>query len=398
MGRTPCCDMMGVRKGPWSSEEDRKLIDYIQKHGFGNWRALPKQAGVMRCGKSCRLRWMNYLRPDIKRGSLSAEEEQTIIQLHGILGNKWSTIASYLPGRTDNEIKNLWNTHLKKRFAQRKSRKNLLRDRAAHSRYFSTTPTTPGAVNNTLSSSPAMHNSREDHDFQLLSSYSPYDYARMDRIENNYDVNDFIQACEPGPFVHAHEQLLHCIPGSPIFSTLKHSESQMVPSGAECSVRKDISDDQQFAGNTFSETCSTDGCQTDENRSAQDYINFLKKFLDIDDESSVISAYELHEKPDATFTIESHHFYNEESTLERDNCLSLEQRVEDHINPGLSCWYSPISANQFDHEIQTSLAGSQVSYFYSPNSSSSNSLNVSTPMSLSLDFLLEFPGKLWQAF
>ncbi|KAM3285251.1 Transcription factor MYB39 [Capsicum baccatum] len=115
MGRAPCCDKNGLKKGPWTPEEDQKLIDYIQKHGYGNWRTLPKNAGLQRCGKSCRLRWTNYLRPDIKRGRFSFEEEETIIQLHSILGNKWSAIAARLPGRTDNEIKNYWNTHIRKR-------------------------------------------------------------------------------------------------------------------------------------------------------------------------------------------------------------------------------------------------------------------------------------------
>ncbi|KAK8488224.1 hypothetical protein V6N13_120031 [Hibiscus sabdariffa] len=115
MGRSPCCDKNGLKKGPWTQEEDQKLIDYIKKHGYGNWRTLPKNAGLQRCGKSCRLRWTNYLRPDIKRGKFSFQEEETIIQLHSILGNKWSAIAARLPGRTDNEIKNYWNTHIRKR-------------------------------------------------------------------------------------------------------------------------------------------------------------------------------------------------------------------------------------------------------------------------------------------
>ncbi|XP_008795437.2 transcription factor MYB102 [Phoenix dactylifera] len=115
MGRAPCCDQNGLKRGPWTPEEDQKLIDYIQKHGQGSWRTLPKNAGLARCGKSCRLRWTNYLRPDIKRGRFSFEEEETIIQLHSILGNKWSAIAARLPGRTDNEIKNYWNTHIRKR-------------------------------------------------------------------------------------------------------------------------------------------------------------------------------------------------------------------------------------------------------------------------------------------
>ncbi|CAK8577835.1 unnamed protein product [Lathyrus sativus] len=115
MGRIPCCEKNGLKRGPWTQEEDQKLTDYIHKHGYGNWRLLPKNAGLQRCGKSCRLRWTNYLRPDIKRGRFSFEEEETIIQLHSILGNKWSAIASRLPGRTDNEIKNYWNTHIRKR-------------------------------------------------------------------------------------------------------------------------------------------------------------------------------------------------------------------------------------------------------------------------------------------
>ncbi|KAG0503771.1 hypothetical protein HPP92_003843 [Vanilla planifolia] len=103
---------------PLDPEEDHKLVKYIEQHGHGSWRALPKLAGLNRCGKSCRLRWTNYLRPDIKRGKFSHEEEQTILNLHSVLGNKWSAIATHLPGRTDNEIKNFWNTHLKKKLIQ----------------------------------------------------------------------------------------------------------------------------------------------------------------------------------------------------------------------------------------------------------------------------------------
>ncbi|GFZ12281.1 myb domain protein 3 [Actinidia rufa] len=113
--RKPCCDKQDTNKGAWSKQEDQKLIDYIQKHGEGNWRLLPKGAGLLRCGKSCRLRWMNYLRPDLKRGNFGEDEEDLIIKLHALLGNRWSLIAGRLPGRTDNEVKNYWNSHLSKK-------------------------------------------------------------------------------------------------------------------------------------------------------------------------------------------------------------------------------------------------------------------------------------------
>ncbi|KAM7515860.1 hypothetical protein LguiA_005443 [Lonicera macranthoides] len=115
MGRQPCCEKVGLKKGPWTCEEDKTLINFILTNGHCCWRALPKLAGLKRCGKSCRLRWTNYLRPDLKRGLLSESEENLVIQLHSQLGNRWSKIASNLPGRTDNEIKNHWNTHIKKK-------------------------------------------------------------------------------------------------------------------------------------------------------------------------------------------------------------------------------------------------------------------------------------------
>ncbi|KAF7123641.1 hypothetical protein RHSIM_Rhsim12G0065400 [Rhododendron simsii] len=118
MGRSPCCEKVGLKKGPWTPEEDHKLLAYIEQYGPGSWRALPAQAGLQRCGKSCRFRWKNYLRPDIKRGKFGLQEEQTIIQLHALLGNRWSVIAAHLPKRTDNEIKNHWNTHLKKKLTK----------------------------------------------------------------------------------------------------------------------------------------------------------------------------------------------------------------------------------------------------------------------------------------
>ncbi|KAE8714783.1 Transcription factor MYB57 [Hibiscus syriacus] len=104
-----------LKKGPWTTAEDAILIEYVKKHGEGNWNAVQKHSGLFRCGKSCRLRWANHLRPNLKKGAFTQEEEQLIIELHAKMGNKWARMAAHLPGRTDNEIKNYWNTRIKRR-------------------------------------------------------------------------------------------------------------------------------------------------------------------------------------------------------------------------------------------------------------------------------------------
>ncbi|KAL6554094.1 hypothetical protein OROMI_019767 [Orobanche minor] len=104
-----------LKKGPWTTSEDKILAEYVKNHGEGNWNAVQRNSGLMRCGKSCRLRWANHLRPNLKKGAFTPDEENLIVDLHAKLGNKWARMASQLPGRTDNEIKNYWNTRLKRR-------------------------------------------------------------------------------------------------------------------------------------------------------------------------------------------------------------------------------------------------------------------------------------------
>ncbi|KAJ8548291.1 hypothetical protein K7X08_030760 [Anisodus acutangulus] len=113
-------DEFELRRGPWTLEEDNLLIHYISTHGEGRWNDLAKCAGLKRTGKSCRLRWLNYLKPDIKRGNLTPQEQLLILELHSKWGNRWSKIAHNLPGRTDNEIKNYWRTRVQKQARQLK--------------------------------------------------------------------------------------------------------------------------------------------------------------------------------------------------------------------------------------------------------------------------------------
>ncbi|XP_019241097.1 PREDICTED: transcription repressor MYB4-like isoform X2 [Nicotiana attenuata] len=130
MVRAACCEKVGLKKGKWTAEEDELLVNYIQVNGEGSWKSLPKKAGLLRCGKSCRLRWTNYLRPDLKRGKFTADEDETIVKLHSSLGNRWSLIANHLPGRTDNEIKNYWISNLRRRLYTFRLHKKLIKTTA----------------------------------------------------------------------------------------------------------------------------------------------------------------------------------------------------------------------------------------------------------------------------
>ena len=182
MVRAPCCEKMGLKRGPWTAEEDMTLVAHIERHGHSNWRALPKQAGLLRCGKSCRLRWINYLRPDIKRGNFTSEEEEAIIQLHAMLGNRWSTIAARLPGRTDNEIKNVWHTHLKKRLASSSKTSGQAAPKHKAKKPPMAASALEGPTSEPASSSPGQSFSMSPG--QSLSTSSSADYSMASSLEN----------------------------------------------------------------------------------------------------------------------------------------------------------------------------------------------------------------------
>ncbi|KAA8540825.1 hypothetical protein F0562_024788 [Nyssa sinensis] len=144
----------GYKKELWTVEEDRVLMEYIRVHGKGRWNRVAKTTGLKRSGKSCRLRWINYLNPNVKLGEFSEEEDDLIIRLHNLLGNRWSLIAGRMPGRTDNQVKNHWNTHLSKKLGIKKAKIEV---RAS-------SPQTNSVDEGTSSSAPMDTNSKPDAD------------------------------------------------------------------------------------------------------------------------------------------------------------------------------------------------------------------------------------------
>ncbi|KAK8614436.1 hypothetical protein V6N13_122792 [Hibiscus sabdariffa] len=108
-----------IRKGPWKAEEDEVLINHVKKYGPRDWSSIRSKGLLQRTGKSCRLRWVNKLRPNLKKYKLKLnprllQEERVVIELQAQFGNKWAKIATYLPGRTDNDVKNFWSSRQKR--------------------------------------------------------------------------------------------------------------------------------------------------------------------------------------------------------------------------------------------------------------------------------------------
>ncbi|KAI9078099.1 hypothetical protein K1719_040024 [Acacia pycnantha] len=183
-----------VRKGPWTMEEDLILINYIANHGEGVWNSLAKAAGLKRTGKSCRLRWLNYLRPDVRRGNITPEEQLLIMELHSKWGNRWSKIAKHLPGRTDNEIKNYWRTRIQKHIKQAESSCSQSQQHQQHAQLSSET-----ADHQQASSS---HVSNTMADSQPMDTYSPSSFNHQAALADHqpFPTNPFPTVLDQSSF------------------------------------------------------------------------------------------------------------------------------------------------------------------------------------------------------
>ncbi|KAH7838157.1 hypothetical protein Vadar_022689 [Vaccinium darrowii] len=115
MGRPPCRDKVGIKKGSrWTRQEDIILTSYVQELVPEDWDSVPRNTGLLRSSESCKHRWMKYLRPGVNRENFTPREEEIISSMQAQIGNKWASIALFLPQRTNVDIKYHWNYHLKK--------------------------------------------------------------------------------------------------------------------------------------------------------------------------------------------------------------------------------------------------------------------------------------------
>nr|XP_043607511.1 transcription factor MYB20-like [Erigeron canadensis] len=284
MGRRPCCDKVGLKQGPWTADEDQKLINFILTNGQCCWRAVPKLAGLLRCGKSCRLRWTNYLRPDLKRGLLSEYEETIVIDLHAQLGNRWSKIASHLPGRTDNEIKNHWNTHIKKKL------KKMGIDPLTHKPISPSIPPTvapeiqkgaiiPGLMENENKENDVIVNDTLSVESSTISEVANEEQEDDEESKRIVEVSHVVEFCtDEVPLIEPHEILLTTTTDNHILPLLSSCSSSSTSSNYDISNRN-----QNFMHEDLHQVLpSIDRCSSSFN--STNYNNFDAGFWDDDDD------------------------------------------------------------------------------------------------------------------
>ncbi|KAL6330686.1 hypothetical protein AAG906_009114 [Vitis piasezkii] len=210
-----------VKKGLWKPEEDLLLKKYVEAHGEGKWATVSERSGLKRGGKSCRLRWKNYLRPNIKRGEISKEEEDLIIRMHKLLGNRWSLIAGRLPGRTDNEVKNYWNTHLNKGRSRGKRKSPSSDDDAGNKRHRGLPNSQPVCDGSPEKSSEGSDGRKEEESHNILDNN-----PRMEDTKSlNHDIKSpLLPSVEDTAFLFYAEPFISFPDPFVLFETLGEME------------------------------------------------------------------------------------------------------------------------------------------------------------------------------
>lgn len=293
MGRGPCCSKEGMNKGAWTAIEDELLVEYIKVHGEGKWSGIPKKAGLKRCGKSCRLRWLNYLRPDIKRGNITHDEEELIIRLHKLLGNRWSLIAGRLPGRTDNEIKNYWNTNIGKKISSTPNHRPRIQ---SEERPNSTSISPRPSLNN--GPPPVLHAKPSRCTKVFIATEPP----KVDQVIETRPVS--LGPSTVQGLAMAHDQKAEEPDSSPAIGSGNENDSN--PSDFMIDFEMDANFLSEFLNSDFSQLCDFhDGVEADSNTNT--------------------SSTSQHSSPNAT---EAPLLMNEEETLQNSNLFSLDSFLD----------------------------------------------------------------------
>ncbi|XP_060206480.1 transcription factor MYB98-like [Lycium barbarum] len=199
-------------KGQWTNEEDRNLINLVEKFGDRKWSQIAQMLKG-RIGKQCRERWHNHLRPDIKKDLWTEEEDRILIEAHAEIGNKWAEIATRLPGRTENSIKNHWNATKRRQFSRRKCRTKWPKPSSLLQNYIKSLNFETDNINNSNSNDTTLNNINNAPKLEPIEQVlAYYDFSEVpefalddklfDDLEIRYELNKELDLMDLIPSVN----------------------------------------------------------------------------------------------------------------------------------------------------------------------------------------------------